>query len=292
MQAQEAETAGAVHQSDSRRDGEKANEANGRLRAVWAAGDYQRIAVNLTIMGELLCEAVDLRAGQKVLDVATGTGNTALAAARRNCEVTGLDFVGEFLERARQRAEAEGLPVEFIEGDAESLPFPDASFDVVLSTIGAMFVPDQQKAASELLRVCRPGGKIGMANWTPGSWAQQVGVICSRYVKAPPAGQASPFDWGSGTAVHALLGEGVADIKFQKRSFLARHGSCGDYWEMFLKGSGGLVALFDSLEPCHREAITAEVVALLERSNQSKDGTLVLPNEYLEVVATRRQIVC
>jgi SAM-dependent methyltransferase len=158
----------------------------GRQRQVWASGDYAAVGTRILIMSELLCEAVDLRAGQLVLDVATGSGNAALAAARRGCEVTGVDYVPSLLERARVRARAEGLPVTFREGDAEQLPFPDASFDVVLSVVGVMFAPDQERAARELLRVCRPGGKIGLANWTPDGFNAEMTRVMTRYVPPPP----------------------------------------------------------------------------------------------------------
>jgi SAM-dependent methyltransferase len=138
-----------------------------RQHKVWSSGDYGKVGVSLVVIGELLCEAVDVRSGQKVLDVATGSGNTAISAARRFCKATGIDYVPDLIEQARERAAAEGLDVAFEVGDAENLPYPDASFDVVLSTLGVMFTPDQHKAARELLRVCKPGGKIGLANWVP-----------------------------------------------------------------------------------------------------------------------------
>jgi len=244
------------------------------------------IAAGFTVISETLCETVDLRAGDRVLDVATGTGNTALSAARRQCRVTGVDFVPAHLERGRLRAEAEGLQIEFIEGDAEDLPFTDGSFDVVLSTLGAMFVPNQQKAADELLRVCRPGGKIGMANWTPDGWAAQFGQIVGRYLHFGGA-PASPFAWGCERQIKQLLGDRALVRSAVKRSFLARHTSAQDYWLFFQKATGWDLNLQSRLDEEQRKAFSKDVIALIERLNCSNDHTVVIPQEYLEVVAVR-----
>ena len=187
-----------------------------RQQQAWAAGDFAVVGTGQQIVGEALCEAVDLRAGSRVLDVACGAGNTALAAARRFAEVVGVDYVPALLARGRERAAAERLPVAFQEGDAEALPFPDASFDVVLSTFGVMFAPDQAQAAAELLRVCRPGGTIGLANWTPEGFTGQSSAIRNRYAPPPP-GLAPPGRWGTEDGVRALLGEGVADVRAERR---------------------------------------------------------------------------
>ncbi|MFC7551108.1 class I SAM-dependent methyltransferase [Pseudoroseomonas wenyumeiae] len=167
-----------------------------RQQANWASGDYAVIGVTLQIVGEQLCEAVDLRSGERVLDVAGGNGNASLAAARRFAEVTCTDYVPALLERARLRAEADHLPMQVQTADAEALPFPDASFDVVLSTFGVMFTPDQEKAAAEMARVCRPGGRIGLANWTPGSFVGRLFQLLGRFLP-PPAGVRSPALWGT-----------------------------------------------------------------------------------------------
>src|SRR3712207_4445501 len=179
---------------------------------MWAAGDYAVVGTTLVIVGEQLCEAVDLRAGQRVLDVATGNGNTALSAARRSCDVTGIDYVPALLEQGRARAAAEGLAVAFADGDAENIPFPDASFDVVLSTLGTMFAPDKEKTASERLRVGRPGGKSGRANWPPDGFIGQMFRVTGRYVP-PPAGLKAPALWGTEERLRELLGDGVESIR-------------------------------------------------------------------------------
>jgi len=193
-----------------------------RQQQTWATGDFAMVATGATIVGELLCDAVDVRAGQRVLDVATGSGNTALAAARRYCEVTGIDYVPALLERGRERAAVERVPVTFLEGDAENIPFPDASFDVVLSTFGAMFAPNQEKAASELLRVCRPGGKIGMANWTPNGWTGVMFQVTAQHVPPPP-GVPSPIFWGMEERLRKLFGDGIASLQVTRRSNIFRY---------------------------------------------------------------------
>src|SRR5215210_6287956 len=199
-------------------------EIKKRQQRAWASGDYTVFGAALLIISELLCEAVNLRPSEKVLDVATGSGNTALAAARRFCEVTGIDYVPALLERGRERAAAERLEIAFQEGDAEDIPFPDASFDVVLSTVGVMFAPDQKKAAGELLRVCRPGGMIGLANWTPESFAGEMPGVFGRYVP-PPSGLDPPTLWGTEERVRELLGGGVAGLQTARRSFVFRYRS-------------------------------------------------------------------
>ncbi len=196
-----------------------------RQQKAWSAGDYTKIGVIFVVIAEILCEAVDLRPGRRVLDVATGHGNAALAAARRFCEVTGIDYVPFVLEDARKRAAAEGLLVDFQEGDAEEIPFPDASFDYVLSTLGAMFAPDQEKIARELLRVCKPGGKIGMANFMPDGFGGEIGKLTAKYLPPPPPGLKPPFLWGIEERLHELLGEGVSSLEVQRRSFVFRYPS-------------------------------------------------------------------
>lgn len=190
-----------------------------RQQDTWAAGNYARVETRLTIVSERLAEAVDLHAGQRVLDVACGRGNSAIAAARRNCEVTGVDFVPELLAHGRKRAAVEGLDIDFREGDAEALPLPDGTFDAVLSTFGAMFASDQETTATELLRVCRPGGKIGMANWTPdGFIGSRFRLVTSNV--SPPPGLKPPSRWGKEAGPRELLGDGISEFRIERCHFI------------------------------------------------------------------------
>jgi ubiquinone/menaquinone biosynthesis C-methylase UbiE len=256
-----------------------------RQQGAWASGDYAIIGTTLQIVGETLCEAVDLRGGQRVLDVAAGNGNATLAAARRFADVVSTDYVGALLERGRERAAAERLPVTFQEADAEALPFPDASFDVVLSTFGVMFTPNQQKAASELARVCRPGGKIGMANWTPEGFIGQLFKSIGKYV--PPApGVKSPALWGSRVHLDALFASNLT-VKAESRNFVFRYRSPQHWVEIFRNYYGPVLKTFAAIDPPAREALAADLDALLDRFNVAKDGTLVIPSEYLETVITK-----
>ena len=259
-----------------------------RQQRAWASGDYAMFGAGLLIMGEILCEAVDLRPGQKVLDVATGSGNTALAAARRFCDVTGIDYVPALLERGRERAAVERLEVSFGEGDAEGIPFPDASFDVVLSTVGVMFAPDQERAAGELLRVCRPGGRIGLASWTPDSFAAEMPRVFARYAPPPP-GLVSPALWGKEERVRELLGGGIEDLWAVRRSFVFRYRSVRHYLEMLQTHLGPTREGFLSLGPSEREDLAGELAELVGRFNRSGDETMVVPSDYLEVVAIRNR---
>ena len=258
----------------------------GRQQAAWASGDYAVIGTTLQIVGEMLCEAVDLRSNQRVLDVAAGNGNATLAAARRFAEVVSTDYVGALLERGRERAAADRLPVTFQEADAEALPFADASFDVVLSTFGVMFTPNQAKAASELLRVCRPGGKIGMANWTPESFIGQLFKTMGKYV-APAPGMKSPALWGNKPHLETLFGA-KATIAAQSKNFVFRYKSPRHWIEIFRGYYGPVVKAFAAIDPPAREALEADLYALLDKFNIAADGTLVIPSEYLEVVITKR----
>ena len=259
----------------------------GRQRQTWASGDYAAVGTRILIMSELLCEAVDVRAGQEVLDVATGSGNAALAAARRWCEVTGVDYVPTLLERARARAQAEGLPVTFRESDAEQLPFPDASFDVVLSVVGVMFAPDQERAARELLRVSRPGGKIGLANWTPDGFVGELFRVMGRYV-SPPPGLKPPSLWGTEERLRELFGDGVASLRVTRRSFISRYRSGEHFVEYFRANYGPTLKAFESLDADAQESLSRDMVDLVHRFNVAEDGTTVWPQDYLEVVATKR----
>lgn len=257
-----------------------------RQQLAWASGDYAMFGGALLIMSELLCEAVDLRPGQKVLDVATGSGNTALAAARRFGETTGIDYVPALLERGRERAAAERLEVAFREGDAENIPLPDASFDVVLSTVGVMFAPDQEKAAGELLRVCRPGGRIGLANWTPEGFAGELGRLFGSYLPFSP-GLKPPVLWGTEERLRELLGGGASDLRITRRSFVFRYRSVRHYLEVLQTQLGPTRETLVALDPAKRENLVGDVVDLIGRFNRSGDETLVVPSDYLEVVVTR-----
>jgi ubiquinone/menaquinone biosynthesis C-methylase UbiE len=257
-----------------------------RQHAAWSSGDYAIVGTTIQIVGENLCEAVDLRSNQKVLDVAAGNGNATLAAARRFANVTSTDYVGALLERGRQRAEAERLPVTFREADAEALPFDDASFDVVLSSFGVMFAPDHQRSANEMKRVCRPGGKIGLANWTPDSFIGQVFKTIGKYV--PPApGLQSPALWGSRTHLETLFGPDttVAGIT---RNFAFRYKSPDHWVEVFRTYYGPMLKAFAAIDTEKRWALEADLYGLLATFNTAEDGTLVVHSEYLEAVITRR----
>src|SRR5262245_31324832 len=259
----------------------------GRQQATWASGDYAVIGTTLAITGELLCEAVDLRPGQRVLDVAAGNGNATLAAARRWGNVTSTDYVAALLERGRARAVAEGLPVTFQEADAEQLPFADRSFDVVLSVFGVMFTPDQEQAAQELLRVCRPGGRIGLANWTPDGFIGHVFRTIGKYVP-PPAGVKPPALWGTEQRLRELFGDGIAELSATKRLFVFRYRSAEHWLHVFRTYYGPVLKAFAALDGEGQAGLARDLTEVLEKFNQSGDQTLVVPSEYLEVVATRR----
>jgi ubiquinone/menaquinone biosynthesis C-methylase UbiE len=256
-----------------------------RQRAVWGAGDYARIGATLQIVGETLCEAVELGANHRVLDVCAGNGNATLAAARRFAEVVSTDYVEELLERGRARAAANGFDVRFERADAEALPFDKGSFDVVLSTFGVMFTPDQRRAADEMLRVLRPGGKIGLANWTPAGFIGQLLKTVSARVPPPP-GVKSPALWGEETHLAFLFGS-RASVSAQRHDFVFRYRSPAHWVEVFRTHYGPVMKAFAALDDEGRKGLEAELYALIERFNTARDGTLVVPGEYLEVVATK-----
>jgi ubiquinone/menaquinone biosynthesis C-methylase UbiE len=258
----------------------------GRQQVAWSSGDYGIVGTTLQIVGETLCEAVDLRSNQRVLDVAAGNGNATLAAARRFANVVSTDYVAALLEGGRRRAEADRLPVTFREADAEALPFADASFDVVLSTFGVMFTPNQDNAARELLRVCRPGGKIGLANWTPESFIGQMFKVLGKYVP-PVAGVAPPSLWGTKARLDTLFGSQAA-VAAESRNFVFRYKSPAHWLEIFRDYYGPVLKAFASLNPEARKALEKDLYALLDQHNVAKDGTLVLPSEYLEAVITKK----
>jgi ubiquinone/menaquinone biosynthesis C-methylase UbiE len=257
-----------------------------RQQATWASGDYSIIGATLQIVAESLCEAIELRAGERVLDVAAGTGNAAIAAARRWCEVVATDYVPALLERGRERAVAEGLTVDFREGDAESLPLPDGSFDVVLSTFGGMFAPDHSRTAGELLRVCRPGGRIGLANWTPDGFIGQLFKTVGRYVPPPP-GLQSPALWGSEAWLRELFGDQIAAFKATRKHFVFRYRSAQHWLETFRTYYGPVLKAFAALPADQQDALAADLIAFAQRASKSAD-TFAAPSEYLEVVLTRR----
>lgn len=256
-----------------------------RQQATWAAGDYAVVGTTLQIVGERLCEAVDLRAGERVLDVAAGNGNASLAAARRWAAVTASDYVGALLDRAKERAAAERLAIEFRQADAEALPFDDASFDVVLSTFGVMFTPNQEKAASEMVRVCRPGGRIGLANWTPEGFIGQLFRTIGKYMP-PPAGVKSPALWGTEARLQGLFaGHAVA---VTKQVFNFRYRSAAHWLEIFKSYYGPTNRAFATLDADKQGALEADIVDLLGRLNRGGEDALIVPSEYLEVVVGRR----
>ena len=258
-----------------------------RQRAAWSTGNYAVVGTTLQIVGENLCEALDLRSGARVLDVAAGNGNATLAAARRWCDVTSTDYVPSLLDSGRARAQAEGHAIRFEVADAESLPFPDASFDAVMSTFGVMFTPNQEQAASELARVCKPGGRIGLANWTPESFVGQLFKTIGRYV--PPApGVKSPALWGTKARLEELFGKSAREIRVTSREFAFRYRSPAHWIEVFRTYYGPVTKAFAALDAAKQAAFTHDLLALMESRNRSGDRTLVLPSEYLEVVIGRK----
>jgi ubiquinone/menaquinone biosynthesis C-methylase UbiE len=258
-----------------------------RQQAAWSTGNYAVVGTTLQIVGENLCEALDLRSGSRVLDVAAGNGNATLAAARRWCDVTSTDYVAALLESGRLRAQAEGHPIQFQEADAENLPFPDASFDVVMSTFGVMFTPNQDKAANELARVCKPGGRIGLANWTPESFIGQVFKTIGKYV-APPPGIKSPALWGTKARLEELFGKSAREIRTTSREFTFRYRSPTHWLEVFRTYYGPMNKAFGALDAEKQAAFTLDLLSLIASHNRSGDRTLVLPSEYLEVVIERK----
>jgi SAM-dependent methyltransferase len=258
-----------------------------RQQAAWSTGNYAVVGTTLQIVGETLCEALDLRAGSRVLDVAAGNGNATLAAARRWCDVTSTDYVASLLDSGRARAQAEGLAVQFEQADAEALPYADASFDIVMSTFGVMFTPDQQKAADELVRVCKPGGRIGLANWTPESFIGQIFKTIGKYIP-PPAGVKSPALWGTKARLDELFGGNARKIIATSRDFTFRYRSAEHFIEVFRTFYGPMNKAFAALEGEPQAAFLRDLMTLIESRNRSNDATLVLPSEYLEVVVERR----
>lgn len=262
-------------------DGIKAKQ-----QKTWASGDYGAVAALIHPMSEALVQAADLSAGDRVLDVATGTGNAAIAAARCRCEVTGVDYVPELLERGRARAAAEHLAVTFREGDAEALPGGDGAYDAVLSVVGVMFAPDQQQSAGELLRVCRPGGTIALANWTPDGFIGHLFRTVSRHV-APPPGVRPPVEWGSADRLRELFGDRVADLRVTPREFIFRFASATELADYFRVHYGPTLKAFEALDDDAGRLLHADLVELADRHNTATDGTLKIPSAYAEMLARK-----
>jgi ubiquinone/menaquinone biosynthesis C-methylase UbiE len=253
----------------------------------WTAGDFPKMGAELTIVGELLCESVPVLAGDRVLDVGTASGNTALSAARRRAVVTGVDLTPALLDRARVRAAAEGLPVDFQQGDAAALAFPDASFDVVISTFGAIFAPDPVKTAAEMARVCRPGGSIAMANWTPDGMLGKLFRILARY--SPPNTQVDlPVSWGDQALLREWLGPYVRDFRIQRRVVRFRSPSAAHWVEFMKTYFGPAILALEHSTPEAQQALTEEMTALMNEFNRAPNGTALGESEYLDIVATRR----
>jgi len=253
----------------------------------WSSGDYAVVGTTLQIVGESLCEALDLRAGERVLDVAAGNGNATLAASRRWCDVISTDYVPTLLERGRTRASAEGLQIQFEQADAEKLPYTDRSFDVVMSTFGVMFTPDQEKAAAEMARVCKSGGRIGLANWTPASFVGEIFKTMGKYLP-PTAGVKSPALWGTEARLRELFGEQIGSMAIERKNFVFRYHNAAHWLEVFRTFYGPMHKAFGALDAAKQESLGADLIALAERFNRATDGTLVAPSEYLEVVIQRK----
>ena len=257
-----------------------------RQRATWASGDFAVVGTTLQIVGETLAEAVDVRAGEHVLDVAAGNGNATLAAARRFAQVISTDYVPALLDKGRARARAEGLSIHFEEADVEALPFADATFDVVLSTFGAMFAPDHARTAAEMMRVLKPGGRLGMANWTPDGFIGRLFKVIGAHVP-PPAGLRSPALWGSEPHVGTLFGAHAAHIRCERRHFNFRYRSAAHWLQVFRDFYGPTHKAFLSLDLAGAAALERDIVQLLAQMNVAGPDSLVVPAEYLEIIVTK-----
>jgi ubiquinone/menaquinone biosynthesis C-methylase UbiE len=258
-----------------------------RQQATWATGDYHVIGARIVLSSELLLESLDTRATERVLDVATGSGNAALAAARRNSEVIGVDYVPSLLEHARRRAEAEGLPATFVEGDAEALPFEDGSFDVVTSVFGAMFAPDHVRTAAELARVTKPGGRIGLVAHTPDGFIGQLFKTVGRHVP-PPAGVASPVLWGTTDHLVELFGGDLAELRTERRQLVFRYATPSAYLEEWRRWYGPTSKAFEAVGDAGADALAADILDLVARFDRAGDGSMVVASDYLEAVIVRR----
>ena len=254
---------------------------------VWSEGDFSVIASLVMSTAENLAESLAILPGEKVLDVACGSGNGAIAAARRAWgNTTGADFVTALLERGRERAAAERLEIEFVEGDAESLPFEDESFDVVMSIYGAMFAPDQQQAASELLRVCKPGGRIGMANWVPDGFIGEMFMTSAKHAPPPP-GVDPPVLWGTEERLRELFGEKISELRVERRTLVQRFYSVDHWLNIYRTYFGPAKVAFERVGPEGEDALESDLRAMLDRNNTAGERALVIPADYLMVTATK-----
>ena len=258
-----------------------------RQNATWSSGDYSVIGTTLQIVGETLAEACDIKCDERVLDIAAGNGNATLAAARRGAQVTSTDYVSALLERGAERAHAERLNVTFKTADAENLPFEDHSFDVILSTFGAMFSPDHSRVAAQMMRVCRPGGRIGLSNWTPDGFIGQLFKTLGRRLP-PPQGLQSPALWGVESHIHNLFGAQASAIVAQRRYFNFRYRSAAHFIDVFRTWYGPIHQAFKVLSPADATGFESDLTELLNQLNVAGPHSLVVPSEYLEVVVSRR----
>jgi ubiquinone/menaquinone biosynthesis C-methylase UbiE len=258
-----------------------------RQQAMWASGNYSKVGSTLQITGESLCEAMDLSSGETVLDVAAGNGNVTLAAARRYCQVTSTDYVQELLDQGRARADADGLRVDYQQADAEQLPFAEKSFDNVVSTFGVMFAPNQAQAAAEIVRVCRAGGKIGLANWTPDGFIGRLFKIVGRYV-APPAGVQSPAAWGTQEFLQKHFGSAAEKIEVTTKNYIFRYLSTEHWLEIFRNYYGPVHKAFAALPDEQQQALAQDISQLIDEFNLASDGSVKVPSAYLEIVITKK----
>jgi ubiquinone/menaquinone biosynthesis C-methylase UbiE len=258
-----------------------------KQQATWASGDFAVVGTTLQIVGESLAEAADVRADERVLDVAAGNGNATLAAARRFARVTSTDYVPALLDKGRERACAEGLSVRFLEADAEELPFADGTYDVVLSTFGAMFTPEHTRTAGEMMRVLRTGGRLGMANWTPEGFIGRLFKVIGAHVP-PPAGLTSPALWGNEPYVTELFGARAAQIRCERRIFNFRYRSAAHFVQVFRDYYGPTHKAFAALDESGKQGLDRDITTLLNDMNTAGPTSLVVPSEYLEIVITKR----
>jgi ubiquinone/menaquinone biosynthesis C-methylase UbiE len=261
------------------------SDIKARQQQTWASGDFAVIAARVVLVSELLADAADLRAGWEVLDVACGSGNATLAAARSDTRALGIDYVPELLERGRKRAVAEGLDVEFRLGDAEDLPVEAASFDAVLSVFGVMFAPDHQRTADEIKRVARPGGTVGLASWTPDGFVGELFGVITRHVPGPP-GVASPMLWGTEQHLSDLFGQAVADARSVQRTFTFRYPSAEYFVSFYRRWYGPTLKAFEVLDEEDRAALTADLTDLVRRWDRNDGGSVAIPGTYLETILT------
>jgi SAM-dependent methyltransferase len=258
-----------------------------RQQQTWASGDFSAVGARIVLVAEQLCDSADLHAGWRVLDVATGSGNAAIAAARLGCTAVGVDYVPALLERGRRRAAAEGLDVELVEGDAESLPFEDASFDAVTSVFGSMFAPDHARAAAELLRVCRPGGTIALASWTPAGFIGEMFRTIASHVQ-PPAGLQSPMLWGTEEHLRGLFGDGIDALDVTERTFTFRFRSAEHFVTFFRLWYGPTLKAFAALDDVAGDALEADLITLARRFDRLRADACAIPATYTEAIAIRR----